>query len=165
MKRSFTLIELLISITISALILSLLFESIQVSKTSNDAYTRAYIKKLEQSNFLRVLNQDLVQAKKRTIKIKNRKTENILSFRSYNSQKGYTYPYISYIYSQDKLFRVESKYAKIESKKILANDIDLISSIKEFKAYKDRNSSTKHSILIYYTDNIKNKHTFQIPLY
>jgi type II secretory pathway pseudopilin PulG len=165
MKKSFTLIELLISVTISALVLSLLFESIQVSKVSNETYQRAYIKKLEQSSLLTTINQDLLQADKKSIKIYNSKEANMLSFRSKNSYKNYEYPYIYYIFSNKKLLRAESKYQKIDNKNILANDIDIISSIVEFKAYKDKNTSKGHkAVLIYYKNNLKRKYIFRIPV-
>ncbi len=165
MKKSFTLIELLISVTISALVLSLLFESVQVSKTSNEAYQRAYIKKLEQSSLLTTITQDLSQANKDSIIAYNSKEASMLSFRSKNSHKNYEYPYIYYIFGKKKLLRAESKYKKLDKQKLLANDIDVITSITEFKAYKDKNTSTSQkAVLIYYKDNLKKQHMFQIPL-
>lgn len=165
MKKSFTLIELLISITISALVLALLFESIQISKTSNDAYQRAYIKKLEQSRLLTTINQDLLQADKNSIKTYNSKEASMLSFRSKNSYKNYEYPYIYYIFGNKKLLRAESKYKTINNDGILANDIDIINSIIDFKAYKDNNTTKGNkAILIYYQNNLKKKHIFRIPI-
>ena len=165
MKKAFTLIELLISVTISALVLSLLFESVQVSKTSNEAYQRAYIKKLEQSSLLTTITQDLTRSDKKSIKAYNSKEVSMLSFRSKNSYKNYEYPYIYYIFGNKTLLRAESKYKKLNNKKLLANDVDVISSIIEFKAYKEKNTTTsKKAVLIYYKDNLKKQHVFQIPL-
>jgi len=161
-KSGFTLIELLISITISSLILALLFETIQISKTSNDTYERAYLKKSEQANFLKSIHIDLTSADKSTIKIENKQNTHLLSFQTRNSYKAYNRPYVYYIYHDGKLLRAESKYPKLSKSKLLANDIDMIKSITKFKSYRDVNKS---SILIYYTDNLKKEHLFQVPLF
>jgi len=109
MRRAFTLIELLISITLLSIIMVFLYKSYATLNKSNKIYKKE-VEVLESLKLKRkTLFLDFSVAKFKTIGIQNldRKTD-IVFMQTTNSTHRNFNPWVSYIVNNKKLYRLES---------------------------------------------------------
>ncbi|MFA6196182.1 MAG: type II secretion system protein [Sulfurimonas sp.] len=109
MKRAFTLIELLISITILSIMMLFLYKSYASLNHSNSFYKKEVQQIKDQQLLKKVLFLDfsLVLGQSATILNENTK-ENAVLMQSSNSLHNRYNPYIAYIVKDFKLYRLES---------------------------------------------------------
>ncbi|WP_419768891.1 PulJ/GspJ family protein [Arcobacter sp.] len=153
MKKAFTLIEILISITLFSLILVFLYKSLDLTKQSNFFYEKK-LNTLESSNRLKsILYEDIAKAKNIEITF-DRSSNTILKIQTKDMYHNPFYKYVTYIISQDKnLLRIESLY-KFNEREVLDsffNDafVDkLDSDILKFKVSQSKENKKIYSILL-----------------
>jgi len=144
MRRSaFTLIELLISITILSIIMVFLYQSYATLNKSNKIFKQ----ELELIENLRLKRKmiflDLSIAKQK-INIKHESIDiDTLLFQSSNSVHARFNPYIAYIVNQNKLYRLES--LKLLTYPLDMNsefDVDFLGEVSRFKVFVNRKENT-----------------------
>lgn len=109
-KNSFTLVEILVSITIFSIVVLFLYETLDMTKKSNNFYSEKLEDKQEQTRIKKILFLDMMH-KVGDIKIDSHKDgSKIVKFRSKNIYHNPFYDNITYLVSRDKnLIRIESK--------------------------------------------------------
>lgn len=146
MKKAFTLIEILIAITILSIMMLFLYKSYSSLNISN----RFYKNELSQvkSGYLKkkVLFLDLSLAHKDKTKILNQNpNEDVLFLQSTNSIHRRHNPYIAYIVQDSRLYRLESINEFKEYPLSLTDEYvaDYLGEIDRFRVYtsKDDNAS------------------------
>ncbi|RXJ80210.1 type II secretion system protein J [Arcobacter sp. F2176] len=153
MKKGFTLIEILISITLFSLILVFLYKALDLTKQSNFFYEKK-LDTLESSNKLKALYyEDIAKAKSIEITF-DRSSNSILKIQTNDMYHNPFYRYVTYIISQDKnLLRIESLY-KFNEREVLDsffNDafVDkLDSDIFKFKVSQSKVNKKIYAILL-----------------
>lgn len=143
MKKAFTLIELMISVTILSVLMLFLYKSYAELNRQNRLYAQQ-AKKLHNSTQLRkVFYMDLLTAYKKTLVInKDEKAYDLVSFMTQNSLHRRINPYVTYIVKEKILYRLESR-KQIKTKEIaedIAFDVDKIGNISRLKLYASRKS-------------------------
>lgn len=109
MRKAFTLIELMVSISILSIIMIFLYKSYASLNQSNGFYKKeaSFIKSEQLKK--RVLFLDFSLALGNSVKIINQDTkEDIVFLQSSNSIHKRYNPYIAYIFKDSKLYRLES---------------------------------------------------------
>lgn len=138
MKKAFTLIEILIAITILSIMMLFLYKSYSSLNISNSFYKNelgqiknGYLKK-------KVLFLDLSLAYKEKTKILNQDTnEDVLFLQSANSIHKRHNPYIAYIVQDSKLCRLESIHEFEEYPLSVGGEYvaDCLGEVKSFRVY------------------------------
>jgi prepilin-type N-terminal cleavage/methylation domain-containing protein len=121
-KNAFTLVEMLISITLFTIITLFLYQTLDLTKKSNDFYESKLNIKLDENNLKKLLFLDFINKIKPEIEISLHKNHNnIIQLQSANTYHNPFYIYITYFLSREKnLVRIESK-TKFNPKKINEN--------------------------------------------
>ena len=148
LKKSFTLIEMIISITLFSIIIIFLYQTLGITQKSNKIYKEELNKIIKSQDIKSLFFEDLLNAKNKKIyKTKNKNM--ILSMQTSNTFHNTSFINILYIVSRENnLIRVESikkyddkkiqKYVNSEKKyiDIIKKDIEL------FNIYKNKNIYT-----------------------
>ncbi len=109
MRRAFTLIELMISISIISIIMIFLYKSYASLNHSNSFYKKEVSNIKSQQLKKKVLYLDFSLALPKSIKILNQdKKADIIFLQSSNSMHNRYNPYVAYIFKDSKLYRLES---------------------------------------------------------
>lgn len=149
MKRSaFTLIELMISITLLSLMMIFLYQSYASLNRSNALYTQASQKIVKEDKIKEIVYLDYSLALYNTIKIIHQeKNEDVVFFQSSHSlHKNYN-PYIAYVKKEDTLYRLES-LAKFKEYPLTPESkfvVDKIGDVNSFRVYKSKKKSDTNS--------------------
>jgi len=142
-KKSFTLIEILISISLFSIIILFLYQSLNMMTNSNAFYSKKLDTKQKENNIKKILFLDIINKELNSsdvVFLKDRDENSILNFKTTNTYHNPFYQNITYMVSSNKnLLRIESKN-KFEKEKL--NDvffdtsyIDIIDqNISKFKA-------------------------------
>ena len=151
MKKAFTLIEMLISITILSIMMIFLYKSYALLNISNSFYKKELrsIKNLQLKK--KVIFLDFSLALQGKTKILNQETiEDVVFMQSSNSVHKRFNPYIAYIVKDSKLYRLESLYEFKEYPLSFDNEfiVDYLGEVNSFRVYKSKDS-TKESYLIH----------------
>ncbi len=152
-RGGFTLIELMVSISILSIMMIFLYKSYASLNASNiivkkESLTISKTKKLKKVIFL-----DFSLAMYNSIKVQNReKNEDFVSLQSSNSLHRRFNPYIAYIVKENSLYRLESlKEFKNYYLNIDNNfDIDYLGEVDSFRVYKS--SNTKKELYLTHID-------------
>ena len=150
MKRAFTLIELLISISILSILMLFLYKSYADINRSNKTYAIA-VKKLSRNELIKkTLYLDLLLASKKRMIIQHIDKEfDLISFQTTNSLHRRINPYVCYIIREKELYRLES-LRQITSSDInqdIAFDVDKITGVKKFKLFGTRDNKKEFYLL------------------
>lgn len=109
-KKSFTLIEVLISITIFSFVMITLYQVLDITKKTNKSFESIVVKQQEINDIKNIIISDISQS---TSSIKIELDNNLnskLFFKTSNSFHNPFYSYITYLVSSEKkLLRVESR--------------------------------------------------------
>jgi len=138
MRKGFTLIELMVSITILSIIMIFLYKSYAELNLSNKIYTKKLeeIKKIELIK--KVIYLDFTLSKYKSVNIINQeKIEDTVFFQTTNSLHNRINPYVAYIVKDKKLYRLES-LKKIEEYPLVADSefvSDFLGEVKSFRVY------------------------------
>ena len=137
-KNAFTLIELLISITILSIIMLFLYKSYADLNKTNKVYEKEVFKLQHISRIKQVLYLDFLLATKATLAVSHQDVKfDLVSFTTEHSLHRLIKPYVTYIVKENILYRLESNKA-IKSAEISREQpfiIDKIGSVKKFKIY------------------------------
>lgn len=152
MKKGFTLIEILISIVLLLLLISVLYNVLNISKTSQTNIEH-FIAQQKEYLFYNLVYLDILNATSKIDILQNdTNLQSILLFQTKNSIHSLYNPYVVYLVKNNKLYRVESNYKlrlplNLEHRYFFA---DLIkNSIHRFKVYL---SSQKNKVIFFIND-------------
>lgn len=147
-RAAFTLIELMISITLLSLMMIFLYQSYASLNKSNTLYTQESQKIVKEDKIKEILYLDYSLALHDTIKIIHQeKNEDVVFFQSSNSlHKNYN-PYIAYVKKEDTLYRLESlskfkEYPLTPESKFV---VDELGEVNSFRVYKSKKKSDTNS--------------------
>ena len=149
MKRSFTLIEVLVSIALFSIILLFLYQSLEVTKSTNNFYVKKLNTLIDTNNIKKIILSDISQSSLVEIS-KDENSNNILIIKTNNLYHNDFFKYVTYLVTQENnLVRIES-LTKFEKKTLSDKFFDstyidvLLKDIEVFKT-----SSTKDNIDIF----------------
>jgi len=163
-KKAFTLIEVLISITLFTIIILFLYQALDITQKSNNFYSEKLEIKQNENDLKKMFFLDFINKIDNKITLESDKNKNtIIKFKSINIYHNPFYTYITYLVSRESnLIRIESK-SEFKSKN-LSDDffdssyIDIIyNNINKFKIEKKDNN-----IYIYIENKEKDRIYFSI---
>jgi len=151
LKPAFTLIEVIVSIVLLALMITYLYNALGVLQNSNSSLLSKG-KQLDTRDFLfGLLYKDLFEASSTTITSTQSKDFDILKLKTTNSLHDMTTPNIIYIVVKEdkKLIRIESPYAfalpiPIESTYMLYAD-EIATDVEFFKIYSESSAENNQT--------------------
>jgi len=152
-RKAFTLIEVLISISILSIMMLFLYKSYANLNLSNN-HLRDNLKLIKTLQDTRqIIYMDFLLANNKTVHIEHiDKNIDIIIFQSSNSIHRRFQPYIRYIVDNSNLYRIESLNKDITQDEYL--NIDFMTRVKKLKLYKSLKENTKHYLL--YLQDMKN---------
>lgn len=142
MRRAFTLIELIISITILSVIMIFLYQSYSSLNSSNKIYMDESKKIKDIEEIKKIIFLDLSLKLHGGYDILNQDPkEDIVFFQSSNSIHKRYDPYVAYIAKDSKLYRLESlkKFEHYPLDNDMYFDIDELGDIESFRIYRSNN--------------------------
>lgn len=149
MRRAFTLIELMVSISILSIMMLYLYQSYGSLNRSNDIVQNELEGIISIQKLKRVVFLDFSLAMYKSVSVEFRDTdEDFVFFQSSHSLHKRYNPYIAYIVKNEVLYRLESLKA-FKTYELSADtefDVDKIGEVGFFKVYKSK--SDKESFLI-----------------
>jgi len=153
LRRSFTLIELLISVGLLSLIVLFLYNSLDTLRRSNSFYELNLEKDESRHDIFNTLYFDLLRADAGTISIKagHEKEFDILTLRSLNSLHKLDRPYITYVVSrvENTLLRIESLFSvKLPISYEFENSVKIDKVANNMELFKFFQDGKKKNILI-----------------
>ena len=148
MKRSFTLIEVMVSITIFSIIILFLYKTLDMTEKSNTFLANKIDKVISLNSVKKILLEDIIKSENITLSL-DKNSNTILSLKTTNIYHNPFYLYVTYFISKEEnLIRIESlklfNKNKLDDKFFKKAYIDiLISKIKAFevKSYKQNNKA------------------------
>ena len=142
MKRAFSLIELIISISILSLMMIFLYKSYASLNLSNKVYEKKSTKIKDMQEIKKIIFLDFSLKLQTKYEILNRTAkEDVVFFQTSNSiHKNYN-PYVAYVVKESKLYRLESlrRFEEYPLSSHMMFDIYEIGDIDSFRVYKSRN--------------------------
>ena len=164
MKKAFTLIEMLVSITLFSVILVFLYQLLDTTKIHNQKYDKQVAKKLNQFDVEFVIFLDMANKTKIELLQEDRDGSSILQIDTKNTYHNPFYTKIAYFLTRDnELFRVESqksiKFSNI-SDSLDTSYVDLVDkNIKKFKVSESKDRTT----LMFYIE-YNDGHSLYFPI-
>jgi len=156
MKKAFTLIEMMIAISIFAIVSLFLYKSYYSLNQSNLKYEEL-LKKSEKFNKIKkTIYLDFTLALSSDISILNQeKIEDVVLFQTTNSIHNRINPYVGYIIKDKTLYRIESlNKLTYPLDAELDADVDKIAKVKRFRVYKALKKINSFSKTLYLVDII-----------
>jgi hypothetical protein len=124
LKKAFTLLEVVISITIFMIVLVFLYKTLDNTKLSNNKFEQHINKKEELNTLYKILTEDIAESKGIIGLFQDRDKNSMLIFKSNNTFYDSFFNNITYmISSSNKLVRIES-FKKFEKEKSSAEFYD-----------------------------------------
>ena len=146
MKRAFTLIELILSIAIFAIIALYIYQAINTAKNSNDINLKRLSEDEREQKITRLFYNDLFSQTNiyAAANIASEAEFDVFYLRAKNSIHAMINPHIAYFIKDNSLFRIESKaFEKIpltyESVERVKTD-KLLGNVTLFRIYESKNS-------------------------
>ena len=136
----FTLMELLIAITLLSIIMLYLYESLSTLRSSNTFYGEKLAAIAEQQKLLNTLYLDLALTTPGSVDIQNQeKSADIVLMQTSHSVHQRIMPYVGYIFNNNKLYRIESSqkisYPLYGDEEMVVDDLG---PTKHFRLYQSR---------------------------
>ncbi len=153
MKKSFTLIELIVSIALFFMIVIFLYKTIDITKITNDFFSSKVSKVISTNKIKKVLFEDIVEADIIELQSDNNKNT-ILYLETTNMYHNVFYKHVTYIVSREnKLIRIESlkKFDKLKLNDEFFKEayIDiLINKIEKFKVAQLKDNNKVYAIIL-----------------
>jgi len=117
-KKAFTLIEVLISITLFSIIVIFLYQSLEITQKSNNFYSDKLELKQDDNSLKKMFFLDFIHNDSNVTASFDSENNSILTFESSNTYHNPFYNYITYFVSKESnLIRIESK-EKFENNKL-----------------------------------------------
>lgn len=162
-KRGFTLVEVMVSITIFSIVMAFLYESLNHSKNFNKIFEKHVNNYIESFDLQKIINEDIIETKDSII-ISSDKNKNTILFIK-NTNNTYHNPfnkYVTYLLSNEQnILRIESKkeFKPKELKSEFFDDentyIDIVAKdIKKFIVVKNEKDENGFS---FYIETINSK--------
>ena len=157
MRKGFTLVEMMISVTLLSIIVIFLYQTLDMAKISNKFYANQLEKIKEQNNIKLLMYEDMIN-KEANSSVKfdvDRDGNTIFSFKSSNSFHNPFYNHITYFVSRkNNLIRCESKIA-FDKNKISdfaeTSFIDKVdSNVTKFKVQQHKTQKNNYIVYIEY---------------
>lgn len=113
-RKAFTLVEILVSITIFSIVILFLYNTLDMANKGNEFYNDKLVKKQEENRLKKVLFLDMVHISSDTnnsfSSMPDRERNSIVTFKTTNIYHNPFYEYVTYMVSREKnLLRIESK--------------------------------------------------------
>lgn len=152
-KKSFTLIELLISIALTAIIMVFLYQSMHNVNKTNKFYEKRLDNYSKKNELVFLLYNDILSSKQHDTSVtKTAINNNVVLFimKSKHSIKGFSNPYVSYVLIKKKkvLFRLETTTKPIlpmSQEDIFRARANIFNNVSAFSVHQN-----KKEFLIYY---------------
>jgi len=165
-KRAFSLIEILISISLFSLILIFLYETLDMTTKSNQFYSKKLEMKQNKNHLKSIIFSDLINIKNTNTKyiaITDRRKNSILNFKTQNTYHNPFYNNITYLVTKNKNFvRIESKnkfdIKKLDDEFFKYTYIDILST--NVSKLKIKQEDKKFYFYIEYKDKSKSIFSF-----
>ncbi|OIP55182.1 MAG: hypothetical protein AUK54_04335 [Helicobacteraceae bacterium CG2_30_36_10] len=145
-KGGFTLIELMVSISILSIMMIFLYKSYASLNFSNEIIKTEVNTVTSAQELKKVIYLDFSLAMRNTTQIQNREeVEDFVFLQSSNSIHKRYNPYITYIVKEKKLYRLES-LQRLDSYELAAEsefDADYLGEVKSFRVYKSSNAQSE----------------------
>lgn len=141
-RSGFTLIELMVSISILSVMMIFLYQSYSSVNSSNKNLKNEIRGITDTQKLKKVIYLDFSLALHKSVKILNQDTkEDVVFFQSSNSMHKRYEPYIAYIVKEDKLYRLESLKEFQEYPLAIDSefDVDYLGEVDSFRVYKSTN--------------------------
>jgi len=139
MRRAFTLIEMMISISILAILMLFLYKSYANLNKTNSLYDNLSHAMIKNQKIKKTLYLDFSLALYKSITILNQSQQvDVVFLQSTHSLHRRVNPYIAYVVKDEKLYRVESKdkFVSYPFASIKSYDVDYLGKVKRFRIYK-----------------------------
>jgi len=149
MRRAFTLIELMISISILSIIMIFLYKSYSSLNRSNKFYEKEVLHIKKEELIKKVLFLDFALSLEKSVTILNQeKNQDIVFLQSSNSMHHRFNPYIAYVFKDSKLYRLESlkKFVSYPIEVDAEFSAECLGEVESFRVYK---STTKKAYLVH----------------
>ena len=163
MKKSFSIIELLIAISLFAFILTSLYQSLDISQKSNSFFSSKVEYIINENKIKKILLEDILESSGKIILTQDKNKNTILQLETSNMYHNVFFKYLTYILSKNgNLIRIES-LVKFDKTKLNDNFfdnsyIDTVSrEIKSFQVLKFKKKKKKKNILFSIIIEKKNK--------
>jgi len=159
LRAAFTLIEMMIAISIFSIMMLYLYKSYSTLNISNDNL-KVEVNKIQNiQKIKKIIFLDFTLALFNSVNIDNReKGEDFVFFQSSHSIHRRINPYITYMVKNQKLYRLESlkKISTYELPSDSEFDIELLGEVKNFKVYKTTKKDLSYLVSINFKrmDNI-----------
>ena len=108
MKKAFTLLEIVISITIFMIILFFMYKILDDTKISNNKFGEYLIKSLKINDLNNIITEDVVERISELVEEKDKNRNSVVYFRTKNSLYNPFFNNIVYLLIEDNLVRIES---------------------------------------------------------
>lgn len=158
-KRAFTLVEMMISITIFSIVIIFLYQALDITKKSNKFYTKQLEKLESKSDIKKLIFEDIINSEGNTTKgISEDKNGNqIFKFKTSNIFHNPFYTNVTYLLSkEDNLLRIESKdiFDKNKMHSFIDNTyIDIVeNNVTKFKISKNKKDKKSYAVYIEYQE-------------
>jgi len=151
LRTAFTLIEMLISITIFSIMMLYLYNTYSSLNISNNNLKTEVDKIKKIDKIRKIIFLDFTLAIKGKVDIQNRdKDEDFVFFQSSHSIHRRFNPYIAYMVKEKHLYRLESlkKISSYELSSDAAFDIEDLGEVKSFRVYKTTKKSQSFLVAI-----------------
>lgn len=150
MRKAFTLMEMIVSISILSIMMLFLYESYASLNHSNAFYKKeADLLKIEQLK-KRVIFLDFTLASAQSIEILSQDTkEDVIFLQSSNSMHNRYKPYIAYIMKDSKLYRLESLNEFKTYPLDFEDDfsVECFGKVDSFRVYKSQNNENSSYLI------------------
>ncbi len=156
-RKAFTLIELMISISILSLLMMFLYQSYASLNLSNNILKKELTSIISIQKIKEIIYLDYSLAFYKSVTIDNRdKKEDAVFFQSSNSIHKRFNPYITYLVKDKKLYRLES-LKEIKEYDLAVDsefDVDYLGEVKSFRVYRSSNKVNEiHLVHVDYTSS------------
>ena len=145
-RSGFTLIELMVSISILSIMMIFLYQSYSAINSSNKNLKNEIRGITGTQKLKKVIYLDFSLALHKSVKILNQDArEDVLFFQSSNSMHKRYEPFIAYIVKEDKLYRLESLKEFQEYPLAMDSefDVDYLGEVDSFRVYKSTNDKNE----------------------
>jgi prepilin-type N-terminal cleavage/methylation domain-containing protein len=140
MRHGFTLLELLIAVTLFSTIMIYLYQSFATLQEGNDFYGKKLDQVSREQKILKMLYLDLALSEEKTVHILHKESDyDIVLMKTSNSIYNRVMPYVGYITNEYGLFRIESsQYLSYPLSGDEEMDIDELGLVKRLKIYRSK---------------------------
>ncbi len=149
-RSAFTLIELMVSISILSIMMIFLYQSYSAINSSNKNLKHEIRGITGAQKLKKVIYLDFSLALHKSVKILNQDAkEDVVFFQSSNSMHQRYEPYIAYIVKEDKLYRLESlkEFKEYPLSMDSEFDVDYLGEVDSFRVYKSSNDKKELYLL------------------